>query len=376
MSGKLISFLFLNLVFLFLSSNISVSQSSYPLYDVDLSPFWDFYSNNRMSTINAGKGYSGIASENDISGIVLNPASLSLTKKFQVHAEYVFKSDVPGPPQTTTQSIKLTEIHPSFMLSGGYKLNDYFETGLMFYSANNQRTDFKDIVLETGNSDAVIDMSINTFALPLVVNYMDKVKVGVNLLYSLYHGYCNFVTTVNNPGQYIDGKVNFAKFNAQFGILVTPIKDFSIGATFTPKVEEIVVWEYSDGTSEALTQPNVFPMKLGIGGEYRFRNIPLKIGFDYNYVNTSKLEGLKDRNDFHIGVEYDVLKELSVRTGFFTLKDYRSYPFPNDEYFLTIGGTYKFKNFTASISVMDSHMYSTGSVTQTLVNGGLTMDFK
>lgn len=77
-----------------------------------------------------------------------------------------------------------------------------------------------------------------------------------------------------------------------------------------------------------------------------------------------------------------MLKNLSVRTGFFTLKDYRSgdnYIDPigqYDEYFLTLGGTYKFKNFSASIAVLDSHILSTGLIKQTLVNGGLTMDFK
>ena len=62
-------------------------------YDDRINYFWDFYSNNRMSTINAGKGYSGVAGDNDIVGIILNPASMNIKNKFEVHAEYVNKTN-------------------------------------------------------------------------------------------------------------------------------------------------------------------------------------------------------------------------------------------------------------------------------------------
>lgn len=53
-----------------------------------MTPFWEFYSQNNLSTINAGMGLTGIANSNDISGITLNPASLDLKNKFELKVEY------------------------------------------------------------------------------------------------------------------------------------------------------------------------------------------------------------------------------------------------------------------------------------------------
>jgi hypothetical protein len=386
MSGrKHLVLIFTSLIFSILFTRIAQSQ---PLTssDIYINFFWDFYSNNRLSTLNAGKGYTGIAGESDISGIQLNPASLNLNKRFQAHVEYLYKSNVPW-GQNWIPDVNLKEYHPSLMAAFGYKFNDYFQTGLLYYTANSYKLDFGEFIetnefgQEIGEFEPFLQMSISSIALPVVFNYKDKLKAGVNLLFSFYHGYDYFGPTIGNERN-IERKANFNKFNEQFGIVVLPIRDLSLGITFTPKVEQNVVWENSSGSSDAFVKPNVFPMHIGVGSEYRFRNIPLKLAFDYNYYNSYKQEGLNDRNDFHFGAEYAVLKSLSVRTGFFTLKDYRSganYIDPigqYDEYFITLGGTYKIKGFSASVALMDSHILSTGLIKQTLVNGGITMDFK
>ncbi len=73
-----------------LSSLPSFSQNN---EDNILSPFWDYYSNNYLNTLSAGKGFTGIASESDITGFMLNPASIKLDTKYQLNVQYTFKSN-------------------------------------------------------------------------------------------------------------------------------------------------------------------------------------------------------------------------------------------------------------------------------------------
>lgn len=374
---------------LFYSVIVYCQPSAQP--DLNINVFWDFYSNNRMATINAGKGYTGIAGKNDISGIVLNPASLSVDKKFQIHGEYVYKSDVPWGRTFNPGfgEMNLTATHPSFMLSGAYKITDYLQTGLLWNTANSRRLDMGEFIFtnefgqEISRVDAYQNMSISTLMLPVVYNYKNKIKAGINFIGLYYHGYLNYITTLKNPGVAQDAKVDVLNFNVQIGFVYSPFKNLSVGGTFTPQVKQLFKWCASDGTTFTNFASNIFPMKLGIGAEYGFSKVPLRVSFDYNYINTSKQDGLKDRNDINIGVEYDFLKQLTIRTGFFTLKDYRQneanlfYIDPigkYDEYFLTVGFTYKVKKFSASLALMDSHI-STGLIQQTLLNGGITMDF-
>ncbi len=359
--------------------------------DPNFNVSWDFYSNNRMSTVNAGRGYAGIAGQNDISGVVLNPASLSLNEKFQVHGEYVYKSDVPWGRSFGLgfNEMNLKPVDPSFMISGAYKITDFLQTGLIWNTINSRRLDLGELIYtnefgeQINKIDAYQDMKISTLMLSVVYNYKNRIKAGINFIGLYYHGYLNYMTTINNPNTPQDAKVDVLNFNAQFGFVANPLKNLSIGGTFTPEVKQLFQWRASDGTTFTNSLSNIFPMKIGLGAEYRFSKIPLKLSFDYNYYNTSKQQGLKDRHDFNFGVEYDLLKQLTLRTGFFTLKDYRQSG-PNyiyldpigkyDEYFLTIGGTYKFRKLSASIALMDSHI-STGLIQQTLINGGITMDF-
>ena len=119
-------------IFLFSFNSYSQTLST---YDSRINYFWDFYSNNRLSVINAGKGCTGIAGENEISGVLLNPASLNINKKFQLHAEYVYKTNVTWLPSSEGDNPRLKQFNPAFMISGAYRFNNYLQTGLMFYSS-------------------------------------------------------------------------------------------------------------------------------------------------------------------------------------------------------------------------------------------------
>jgi hypothetical protein len=74
---------------------------------------------------------------------------------------------------------------------------------------------------------------------------------------------------------------------------------------------------------------------------------------------------------------------LTVRGGFFTLLDFRDNTgtittgdeIDYDQYFLTIGGTFKYKGYSFNLALMDSHFASKSSVYHTKINGGISLDF-
>src|SRR6187399_1590666 len=66
------------------------------IVDPKFSPLEDYYKLNYLNGKNDGKGNTGIAGNNDISSVYMNPATLELDMQYQVNMQYTLK---------TTQSI-------------------------------------------------------------------------------------------------------------------------------------------------------------------------------------------------------------------------------------------------------------------------------
>ena len=384
MSSKFFKPALFILILVFLKTN---SFSQFQGYDVHINYFWDFYSNNRLSTVNAGKGYTGIASNNDIGGSIINPASLDLKSKFEVHGEYVIKNNVPWLTALIPSQMYLKELHPGGLISAGYKINESFQTGLIFYYANSHTLDLGTIIMtdEFGNQLGTYTASYNTskssLSAPLVFNYKNKFKAGINLIFSMFNASAKYsdLTGIAANNSILDGKSNFNLFTGQIGFIYSPVSSLSLGLTISIPAEHTIVWQYGTLPQETFPQLYTEPMKIGVGAEYRFKNTPLKLAFEYNYVNSSQMSWLRDRHDVNFGAEYELNRKITIRGGFFTVRDFRfgEYIDPYgeyNEYFLTAGGSFKLGIITASVSLMDSHI-STGLIKQTLLNGGITMDF-
>jgi len=383
--------LFYSLLIALVSASVSYSQEISD--DFYYSTFWDFYSNNRMSTIPAGKGYTGIAGRNDVSGVMLNPASLDLKNKYHAHAEYIYKSDVPWlksfTQQLAVEDEYLRELHPS--ISGGvaYRMNKFLQVGLLYNTSNSYRLDYGtgQITNEFGEilgyADFYTDVSVSSITAPLVFNYKNFLRAGVNISYCIYHlGFTYNRISGNVPDN--AAVANFQKVVPQFGVIVQPVKGLALGLTFVPETRENVTYKNYDGSTYTNKKANVFPMKIGAGVDFLFPNLPLRAAVDYNYTKSSVDNRLKDRHDINAGLEYTIMKKIALRAGFFTLKDNRA-----DEtefmhwvdpvgkytqYFATIGGSYRLKNFTLSLAVIDSHIFSKGLIKQTIVNAGVSFD--
>src|SRR6266496_4490865 len=95
-------------LFLFLLSNSINSFSQNSQENPMISPFWDFYSTNYLNGTSSGKGNTGVATDNDISGAALNPATINFKNKYQVNIQYTYKTRQPWPP-TLTDDLAIKE---------------------------------------------------------------------------------------------------------------------------------------------------------------------------------------------------------------------------------------------------------------------------
>jgi len=367
-------------------SSIAFSQSDHE--DIMINPFWDFYSFNYLSTQSSGKGFTGVASENDISGVIINPASINIEKKFQINAQYTYKSNQPWLPALGISDISLKQQTFSGSLGFGYRINKNFQIGFLYNNPSGYYFDLGEFIItdefgnEIGRYDAYYNFTQHTFNLPFVYSG-GGFKVGTNLSYSVYRNATpGFITTIQNPEGYlyeddIAGKTELLR--AQLGFIYSSNFGLSIGSSVTSGGKSIVKYKFPTGFEPFMDAS--FPWKVTAGVQYKVPKTSWFLNADYNYFGTSVRDNLRDRHDFHFGIENSINKSWTLRAGFFTLFDYRSDEVnwvdpvgEYDQYFATFGGSYKNKGITVNLAVLTSE-FSGGMIKNTLVNGGLTFDF-
>lgn len=362
---------------LFLLSGIAYSQPSNSP-DIVINPFWDFYAESKLSASNAGKGYTGVASENDLSGITLNPATFEPVNKFQVIGSYDIKSSIPW---YFSSDMYLKTIHPTVLAGVGYKVNDKFSVGLLYYNKNSFKLDLGEII-ETdefgniiGRTSAYERYATNNFTVPLV--YKSRyIKAGVNLNAVYYKGYIKYSAKDSN-----NFSTGFWKFIPDLGVVVSPIESFSFGATFSPSYQHTMEWtSENNANSFTYNTANNYPANFTAGTELRLINKKLIFDLDYRFSNNSIIHGQKDRHNMHFGAEYSVIPELKLRAGFFTSLDYREGSYLEeigkyDSYFITLGGTYKYKGYSFSLAFMNNDIIKSTTVSYTRLGATISYDF-
>jgi len=363
---------------LFLFSGIANSQSSFYSQDFTINSLWDFYAENKLSATNSGKGYTGVASENDLSGITLNPASFEPVNKYQVIASYEVKSSIGW----YSSDIYLKTIHPTVLAGVGYKINNNFSAGLIYSNQNSFKIDLGEIIQTNefgqvlGTYEAYQRYITNNFTVPLV--YKSKYfKAGVNLSAIWYKGFGKY-------GELAEYQLNtdFWKFIPTLGIITSPSEEFSFGLTYSPSYKQTIEWTSSNPAhSFTNNSPNYFPALFSAGTELKLLDKRLIFDLDYRFANTSINKNLKDRHNINFGVQYSAMPDLILRTGFFTSRDYRAGDNYSDEvgkyntYFLTFGGTYKYKGYSLSMSLMNGDLIRTTPVTHTRLGATISYDF-
>lgn len=379
----------LSLYFLLIIPDV-FSQSVFYRSALYFDPFYDIYSKNYLSVKAAGKGYTGIAADNDLSGTILNPASLTQKNKFQIYGEYIYKSEVPY-LYKDNENTTFEELNPCMLAGISYKLSNDFSVAALY--ENNNGFSISNAVMDVSGELTgeyfYENMSISSVVIPIVYSPEKMLKFGINLKYSFY----SYET--ENISNYQENE-SFGKFVPDFGVIYKPIDGLSFGLTFTPEVSENVELTTTD-TTLTYPDPNIFPMKIGFGVNYTFSKTPLSLSADYTYMNTStdnddseEKDGssgfqMNNRNDFNFGMEYTINKNVIIRTGIFIIKDFRDLedevfifvanPGSYSQTFGTLGATVNIDKFNLNLSVIDSHIFSSGNVTQTQIDFGMGYNF-
>jgi hypothetical protein len=255
--------------------------------DYTLSGFWDFYGYNYLNTQSAGRGFAGIASENDISGILLNPASVNIEKKYQVNAQYTFKTTQKW---LKSDNISLKQQLFSGSLGFGYRINRHFQTGFVYnnpashyYGAEIIKSD--PFGFESSRYYYFVNNSFHSFNVPFAYSG-NNFRAGLNISYS-YTRYTiprEAITTLNNPMGFSTGSDFSAAssfIRAQTGLIYVLNENVTIGVSVTSGGRSKVKQTYPDGsTSDTMTA--VQPWKAGAGIEYNIPQTKLKLLADYN----------------------------------------------------------------------------------------------
>ncbi|MCC7158481.1 MAG: hypothetical protein IT281_02970 [Ignavibacteria bacterium] len=376
-----------SIIFLILVSGQLITQSNRTDDDIMLNPFWDFYSFNYLNSPSAGRGFTGIAAmDNDVSGILLNPASMNISTKAQLNFQYTFKTSQDWLPGLNL-GIKLKQQLFSSSAGFGYRLNKQMQTGIIYSNPSGYYFDLGKIIRtdEFGNEIGQYDMyySVRQHDLTIPFVYSGKnfsTGIGVDLIYSLFTAPPEGFTTLEDPtgGEDLKGSSYFATLRGGFIYSITP--DFNFGLTFTTGGKSKVKYRYPVGVADQ-SASHTFPWKAGVGLQYEPVGSKLRLNLDYDYSRTSVVSTLKDRHDFHIGAEGEIDKNWILRGGFFTLLDYRNTTDNNfvdpaheyDQYFITFGGSYIKKNYRINLALLTSQI-SPGKIKNLYINFGMTFD--
>lgn len=355
--------------FLFILAVLPCSASALS-EDLMLSSYWNFYSDNRFSIEANGRGNAGLAGQGGLFASLLNPASLNISSGLQFTTGYSYKTKQPWLKDLWPDvgELYLKSLHPCLLFGFNYGLSDDFQAGLVYYDAKSYKMDYGTSIWVDEDLEVIsepIDNYENIRSSSLYIPFNIKINAAVNFGLGVY---------INQNSRYLhffrDYRCTFYNFSIQPGLLIGPVNGLSVGFTYRPGSET----KYSDGYGDLVHKAPAF---LGLGLKLENPEMGTSFYFDFNKHWYSDINpDLKDRMDTGLGIEQG-LGKFKLRTGYFTVMDYRRpgtsmMQVGNDyQYFLTGGATYPVGPVEISLSLMDSHMLSSGKLQQTQVSCGL-----
>lgn len=209
------------IILLVLSFNINSQEYE----DSFINPTWDFYSFNYLNTPSAGRGFTGIAAQNDISGNLLNPASINLESKYQVNLQYTYKTSNNWLPIFFPDTYIEHQVF-SGSAAFGYRINKYFQTGLIYSNPASMRYSIDEISFINGSSGEFYDNVVfHSISVPLV--YQEKnYSLGLSISYILTK-----TTSAGDPSIQPDGTTAASwMIRGQAGFIYNFAGGLSIGA--------------------------------------------------------------------------------------------------------------------------------------------------
>jgi hypothetical protein len=385
-------FLFV-LIFTISTSHVLSFESEPQCQNPNFKPMYSFYNNNMLSTIAAGRGYTGTAALGNLSLTNLNPASLNIAYNAQAYYEYGQKGDVTL-AENTNNEVGLNVFRAGVCYGAAYRINDKLQIGLTYNKVGSHEADLgvvhnydtSGLIYETFNLYEKVAQSKVSIPVSYVLN--DRIRLGLGLDVALYNAKTS-QACMNDIELYenVKGKIDFVLFRPKFGVIGKVTNGLSFGMTFVPpidkRIKEKVCWE------EIKYERNSFPMEFRAGTQYSFKNLPITILADYSFVNDAINEEFIDRNDFHLGIEGTVLPFMQLRTGFYTQYDNREVDVYGDDgqlfwcdtnsydqNFVSAGASIQWRKTHWDLAVMDSSLLSSGDLSQTYFKLGCTLELE
>lgn len=351
--------------------------------ETSFNTLFNFYAKNLPSAYAAGRGYTGVAGNGDLSLSIINPAAMDLSNVWEVFYEYQTKDDIHL--LEYDKRVKFSSYRQTGSFGIGLKL-DKVQAGITYYQRNNYdystciKCLYNDVTVDSMNYH--LKALITDFTVPIAYQVSDKMRLGASLTIGRYES-IDPVPLVAQTGilEVISGKIDFNMIRFKLGFVASPFEYFSFGASIMPESKRKLSKEFGWSYGSAEYSENTFPTEINVGINYAPVRLPLKILADYNYSNDSVYNELTDRHDFNLGLEYFIKDFITLRTGFFTQVDYRdlnhqvvingekvNFWDTNVSYnqnFLTGGLSLNWKKLTFNAAFMDSNLISKGDIGQT-----------
>ncbi len=354
-------------------------------------PNYDFFSKNMLSVEAAGKGYTGVADTGNISKTNINPASLEVMEDAQIYYEYGTKNDIDMFELNST-GMMLQKYKSNVCIGFAYRISNSLQTGLLYNKKSNYIADYG-YIYNYDNNGVITDIfhiyekaEISSISLPIAYKHNDKLRFGIGLDINIFHSISKIPCLIGEQTYSCqDGEIDFTLLRPRLGIIYKPLRTLSMGFTFTQEsrkkiIEEILWHKYEYET-------NTFPMEIVVGIQFSLLSVPLDLLVDFKHSNESGYAEFIDRNDFHVGIEYDLLSNLQIRSGLFTQFDYRNMDYTNedgseywldtesyDKNFLTFGLSYMWKKMKFDFAVMDSQLFSDSNMAQTHIKASCLLE--
>jgi len=354
-----------------------------------LSPLKMNYGDNRLNIASSGKGMTGVSMEGDVAFSLLNPASLSVNK-YGAYFSYSTKLDNSWDYKVVDDLFiknKLSKFTEPFFVGLSYNFLEKVNIGIAYA----RKASYKGNAIDWPGTAKV---DIETIYLP--VSYeINKLKIGVGVNY-------NFIDTSENIPESYYSKSDFNMMDFTFGAIYNLNKNITLGLTYKHSSyksyslsEDIIEYgEWGEPSVEHYDSDFYIktPNEVKLGLKYAFTKIPLICLVEYHYENTSVIFDeldiaeefglkMKDRHNVHLGTEWNANNNLTLRTGFFTLFNtmdkYMDLDI-NDQYFLSVGGTYRHDNYHFDFYLLDSSLLSANALYPDVITQfgvGIGMEF-
>ena len=337
-------------------------------------PFCDYYSENFLGADAAGRGYSGVADMGGIESTLLNPASLHIENKVQFYYELGLKNNI-GFLNEYYNNLEFSQYRKGTAYGLAYSINENYQIGLFFGKKHSINAELGPVIIydyyyaPVDTLHGYLKKTCLTINIPLSYRVNDNFQLGASLNIEMYNSEQPLVLfDIYGNHQLVKSKADFALIRPAIGLISSFNENISLGASFQNFVRKNII---EDATLVHIKYlENTFPWEIRSGLKYRMQKIPLNLYFDFRHIHTSEYHDMNDRNDFFIGADYK-LKKYLLKIGYFSQNEYRDLSLkisdeidywidnkPHDRHFLTLGGSYTWKQLNFSLSYIDSRILS------------------